>query len=215
MTKQSPMTNAKKKRPPRRPRVCCAEESLDAIHEKEKDTSRSCYKEVTGLDRPEKPEHGFHGPPHKKFDLFSCEGVEKRKSDMICIQECVGKKKGMLNEDGTLNPEGITKILLETFTKETWVKPMAEQIIAKCIAEAKTANEKPIKFYTEVKRCSPATLTLKHCMFKEVQLSCPADQIKDKGACEKYQERLKKGELDVPPPPPPPSGRIDVELKED
>lgn len=68
-----------KKRGRRPNRLCCADESVDALHEKEKEIFRGCFKEVTGFEKPDKREHGHH----KKFDLFSCEEVEKRKSDMI------------------------------------------------------------------------------------------------------------------------------------
>jgi len=177
----------------RRPQLCCAQEAVENFHEKERDIMKDCYKEITGVERPDKREHGHH----KKFDLFSCEEVEKRKNDMICISECLGKKKGMIAEDGSPQADRIIASLKEKFSKEEWFDSAVEQIVAKCVADGKNSTANPVKFYTEgLKSCNPAAITLKHCLYKEVQLSCPLDQIKDKAACDRFRERLQKG-IDV------------------
>lgn len=64
----------------RRPKLCCAEETLDALHAKKKEITKACFKEVTGLEKQDRHDHGPH---FKRFDLFNCKEVEKRKSDMI------------------------------------------------------------------------------------------------------------------------------------
>lgn len=83
---------------------------------------------------------------------------------------------------------------------------MSHGIVEKCVNEALNATKNPVKFYTEGnKLCSRSGIVLKHCLFNSIQLSCPADQIKDKNACERFQEKAKKGKdlFDQSPGPPP------------
>ncbi|XP_066147105.1 uncharacterized protein [Euwallacea fornicatus] len=175
----------------RRPKLCCAESTLDALHDNEKELCRACYKEVTGVEKFNRHESGHH---HRKFDLFSCEQVERRKTDMICIHQCIGRKKGVLAEDGSLIPEKLTEFLKQSFANESWFDQAVDKIVLTCAAAAKNATENPAKFYTDgLKSCNPSGIALKHCIFRELQLSCPADQIKDKVSCDKFQERIKKG----------------------
>nr|WJJ63284.1 odorant binding protein 26 [Pachyrhinus yasumatsui] len=187
----------------RRPKLCCADESFDAMHDKDKDIFRGCLKDTLGV---EKLDHH-----HRKLDLFNCEEVEKRKNEMICVQQCIGQKKNLLKEDGSPNPKEITKYIKESLAKETWIEAVVDKITSTCITEAKNATVSQVKpTSNDVKVCNPSAMTLKHCLFKEIQLSCPADQIKDKSACDKFQERIKKGfDFYGPPPPPPFDGSKD------
>lgn len=109
-----------------------------------------------------------------------------------------------VDDEGALKADQISTYIKENFAKESWIESALDKIVSNCVAEAKNATENPSKFYTAgLKACNPTGLSLKHCIFKEIQLSCPADQIKDKAACDKFQDRIKKG-MDVYGPPPPP-----------
>ncbi|XP_030746458.1 uncharacterized protein LOC115875193 [Sitophilus oryzae] len=198
---QSPNEDDKCKKRHRRPKACCADELLDQIHEKDKELVRSCFREVLGVD---KHEH------HRRGDPFSCEQAEKRRNDMTCVFQCVGQKKGVVGEDGKPKPEEITKTLKENFAKESWFEPSIEKVVSTCLKEAENATATQVKPASEdVKICNPSGITLKHCIFREVQLSCPADQIKDQKACERFQERIKKGIHFFEPAPPPFDGPRD------
>lgn len=60
------------------PKPCCAQDSFKAIMDKEREVLKDCFKEIIG----EEHQPGRLNHP-KKFDMFSCEAVEKRKNDMI------------------------------------------------------------------------------------------------------------------------------------
>lgn len=87
------------------------------------------------------------------------------------------------------------------FSKYEWVKPKEDEIIDKCIAETKTKMENWKKDSTDEKSdCSPATMMLSHCLFREIQMNCPDEEIKDKAMCQKLREAVTKYG-DFPPHP--------------
>nr|APG79379.1 pheromone binding protein 18 [Cyrtotrachelus buqueti] len=191
---QSGDDKCKKRR--RKPSLCCADDIIDQQHEKDRETFRSCFREVLGV---EKSGH------HRRGDPFSCKEAEKRRNDMTCVTTCYGQKKGFLDDQGNPIPEALTKSLKDAFAKESWFDGVADKIVTTCLKEADNATQyQPKPSSDDIKLCNPSGLTLKHCLFKQIQLSCPADQIKDQKACDKFQDRIKKGLDDVEPQPPPP-----------
>nr|AKI84374.1 OBP16 [Holotrichia parallela] len=161
-------------------KFCCAEDLLFELYDKIRDMKKECLKEVTGKE--------FHGGPP-----FTCEELEQRKKEMICVAECMGKKKGVLDADGNIKEEELKKSVKESMSGLDWFQPLMDDVITKCIAEAKEAADK-----REAGGCNPSDLKLVHCFFKEIQLSCPADQIKDQARCDALRESVKKH--DFPPP---------------
>nr|CAI5841162.1 unnamed protein product [Callosobruchus analis] len=55
--------------------------------------------------------------------------------------------------------------------------------------------------------CYSSATKLAHCFFRNLQLNCPEEQIKDKESCKLLQEELRSKEGVLPPPPPPPQQR--------
>lgn len=56
---------------------------------------------------------------------------------------------------------------------------------------------------TEKNDCSPALMMFSHCIFREIQMQCPDEEIKDKKMCAKIREDIVKyGDFGPPPPPP-------------
>ncbi|KAF7282955.1 hypothetical protein GWI33_001765 [Rhynchophorus ferrugineus] len=196
-TNPSPQNSDEKcKKKRRKPSLCCADDIFEQEHEKDRDIFRSCFREVLGV---EKSSH------HRRGDPFSCKETEKRRNDMTCVAACCGQKKGLLDDQGQPKPEAITKAIKEAFAKESWFDGVADKIVATCLKEAENATQYQVKPTSDnIKQCNPSGITIKHCLFREIQLSCPADQIKDQKACDKFQDRIKKGLDDVEPPPPPP-----------
>lgn len=43
-------------------------------------------------------------------------------------------------------------------------------------------------------RCNPSTLKFSHCIWREMQLSCPSDMIRETRQCQRLRERLQKKE---------------------
>jgi len=99
-----------------------------------------------------------------------------------------------LDDSGAPIRDQLIQHLKQHFSNESWFdQTVVEKITSNCLAAAKNATETPIKFSTEgLKACNPSGITLKHCLFREIQLSCPADQIKDKTACDRFQDRIQK-----------------------
>lgn len=91
-----------------------------------------------------------------------------------------------MNKDNTLDQAEITKFVKSSFNNEAWLSPLIDQIISKCIADSESVS--PPKFNTEgLKPCKPSMITFKHCLDREIQLNCPANQIQDKESCERYR----------------------------
>lgn len=87
------------------------------------------------------------------------------------------------------------------FSKYDWIKSKDDEITDKCIAEAKDKMEEWAKNSTEKEGCTPAIMMFSHCIFREIQLACPDEEIKDKKMCDRIRESIAKYG-DFPPPPP-------------
>jgi len=164
-------------------KYCCGEESFERMMDEDKGIKRECYKEVTGKD---KPTH-FHS-----FDPFICdkEKIEKRKKDFVCVAECSGKKKNVVDESsGKLKEDELKIMMKKSFESETWFLPNVDKIVNKCVQESGNETKK------NEEGCNEAPLKFAHCFWKEFQMSCPQDQIKDEKVCEKVNEKIKNKEL--------------------
>ncbi|KRT81990.1 hypothetical protein AMK59_6135, partial [Oryctes borbonicus] len=144
------------------------------IHEKYREIKKECFKEVTGKE--------FGGGPP-----FTCEELEERKKEMTCVAECAGKKKGMLDDDGNIKEEEAKKLVKECTEKLDWFQSKVDDVTSKCIEAAKEAAKKHDK-----EGCNPSDIKFAYCIFKEIQLNCPADQIKDQAKCDAMRESIKK-----------------------
>nr|QFO46775.1 odorant binding protein [Cylas formicarius] len=174
------------KRRHRRPALCCAENTFEERHDREKELYRTCFKEVIGVEKPEKHEH--------RRDPFSCEEAEKRKNDMMCVMQCVAQKKGLIDDEGNPKENEINNFLKETMDKEPWFESVREKLVNTCITEAKNSARNQ-------STCNPSGASLKHCLFREIQLSCPDDQIKDRRSCDRFQEKIRQGVTKFDPVP--------------
>ncbi|XP_017787226.1 PREDICTED: uncharacterized protein LOC108569950 [Nicrophorus vespilloides] len=168
----------------KRSKFCCAEETLEMIHDMEKPLKKECYKQITGKDK----HSGYHG--HN--DPFKCDKdkVERHRREMTCVMQCVGQKKDVLDAEGNIKEEAIKTQMKEKFAKEEWLAPKLNEILDRCITEAKQV---PVKVEAEGKEaaCNTTGMKFGHCFWRELQFSCPADQIKDQRACEKVKEKIK------------------------
>lgn len=158
-------------------KFCCAEEALKKIHDEDKQLKKECFKQVTGKDKRE----FFHSDP------FKCdkEKIEKAKNEINCVCQCVGEKHGTIDAAGNLVEDKIREITKKALESETYLGAKVDTILDTCIAEAKKAPGK------NGETCSTQGLTFGHCFWRELQTSCPADQIKDQKACDRVLERIK------------------------
>ncbi|KAL3281877.1 hypothetical protein HHI36_005082 [Cryptolaemus montrouzieri] len=174
----------------RRKRLCCAETSMEELHEREKEVKRECFKQVLGKDKEP-----------RIVDPFRCENIEKHKRDMICVMQCVGQKNDVLDESGDIKRAAFGDFVKQSFSKDPWFAEVQDSIIDTCISEAKNATE--TKTTEEESSCNPAGIKLAHCLFVQTQLSCPDSEVKDMKSCVKLRERIKSKMNDGVPPPPP------------
>ncbi|CAH1977855.1 unnamed protein product [Acanthoscelides obtectus] len=150
------------------------------MHEADRDIKQLCFKEITGMDRPEKPPH---------FDPFRCENMEKHRSEINCVFQCVAQKKGLADDSGNVIEDEYMKYVKELLAEAPYMNSMVDKIAQDCLKEADTEEASD-------GGCNPTAIKLAHCLFRDIQLNCPEDQIEDKQSCEMLQERLKSG----PPP---------------
>ncbi|XP_044268493.1 uncharacterized protein LOC123013781 [Tribolium madens] len=177
-------------RPFRKKKLCCAEETFDDIHEKERDFKRECFKQVVGNKDKDGP---------RDFDPFRCDKVDKHRRDMTCVFECVGQKKDVLDKDGNVKESQFEAFIKETMAKESWFASIQDKVVSTCLAEAKNATAN--RDTSDTESCNPAGVKLMHCMFREIQLGCPAEQIKDQKACARARDKIKRHNEFLPPPP--------------
>ncbi|XP_044751037.1 uncharacterized protein LOC123311252 [Coccinella septempunctata] len=174
----------------RRKRLCCAETSMEELHEKEKEIKRECFKQVLGKDKEQ-----------RGMDPFRCENIEKHKRDMVCVMQCVGQKNDVLDTNGDVKEAAFGDFVKQSFTKDPWFAEFQDAVIETCIDEAKNATES--RDPEDETSCNPSGIKLAHCLFVQTQLHCPESEIKDAKSCTKLKERIKAKLADGVPPPPP------------
>ncbi|EFA03231.1 hypothetical protein TcasGA2_TC013160 [Tribolium castaneum] len=175
-------------RPFRKKKLCCAEETFDELHDKDRDFKRECFKQVVGSK---------DGP--REFDPFRCDKVDKHRRDMTCVSQCVGQKKDVLDKDGNVKEAEFGEFVKETMAKESWFVSIQDKVVSTCLAEARNATAN--RDTSDTESCNPAGVKLMHCMFREIQLGCPTEQIKDQKACARARDKIKRHNEFLPPPP--------------
>lgn len=82
--------------------------------------------------------------------------------------------------------------------KESWLVSHLDTIITKCLGEARNATANRSK--DDAESCNPAAIKGAHCLFREIQMNCPEEKIKDIKTCSKFRERIKKRQELTPTP---------------
>lgn len=74
-------------------------------------------------------------------------------------------------------------------------KPHADEIITKCLEEAKDATKSsPETEESGQKKCNPSNIKMSQCVWRESMKTCPKDLQENSPKCTKLRERLDKGE---------------------
>lgn len=109
-----------------------------------------------------------------------------------------------VDKDGNLKEADVRKLIEQLSAKKPWLAQKQEQMTTKCLEEAKNAQSS-LSSDTDAEVCTPEPMTFMHCIYREIQLSCPDEEIKDQKFCARMRERMKKdgGDFMMPPPPPP------------
>nr|AYN07359.1 odorant-binding protein 18 [Yemma signatus] len=119
-------------------------------------------------------------------DMYSCEGIKQMKHHHICATECAMKKLGTIDADGKVNIEKSKEHYGKLITHDQ-IKQITYAAIEKC-AEAK---ELEIKDDTPDSKCNPAAINFKHCMWREILLGCPDEQLIKNSFCESVLAHIK------------------------
>lgn len=69
---------------------------------------------------------------------------------------------------------------------------MVENAFPKCMEQVKTIEF--IKNKEDPLSCNTAPTKMHHCMWRELQLTCPENKITDQKMCAKIREKIKKHE---------------------
>ncbi|XP_026469696.1 uncharacterized protein LOC113373627 [Ctenocephalides felis] len=169
---------------------CCSEaDDIKAHSEHMKELKKQCFNEVRAAAKQSRALAGDE-QQQPMMDIFSCERMNKTKSEIVCVMQCVAKKQNLIDDNGDLKLADLTKYVKEELLiGAEWQKAMADKTIAKCAEEAREEASKP---RTNPNACNPSAIKFGHCVWREVQFACPADKIQDMQKCQKLRERLVK-----------------------
>lgn len=104
-----------------------------------------------------------------------------------------------LDETGQIKEKELKDYVKNAFAKFDWIQSKEDEIIDKCIAETKEKLEEWKKDASEKDDCTAAPMIFSHCLFRDIQLVCPDEEIKDKKMCDRIREDIAKYG-DFPPP---------------
>nr|AAQ16288.1 odorant-binding protein AgamOBP56 [Anopheles gambiae] len=111
--------------------------------------------------------------------------------EVICAMECVGRKKEVVNEDGTLIEPKLMEFVKSNFAADDWQQPLLAGHIETCVKEAK---EKAAKMPREAGQCSSETSNFGYCMWRQMALACPKDKQVANKRCDRIREKLANNE---------------------
>lgn len=139
-----------------------------------KQMKHECMKEIIGEESVD------------EIDAFDCKKMEKVKSDMICVSECISRKAKLVNEQGVLDRDAILAAIQSKVEGTEWKMAAAEGIVDKCLADAKVDGK-------EEGKCSSVPMKVTHCIWVQFIQSCPTELQSDSKKCKKIRERLVAG----------------------
>ncbi|CAO1421693.1 unnamed protein product [Diamesa serratosioi] len=118
------------------------------------------------------------------FDMYSCDRVNRRKSEITCIMDCIGQKTGVIDKTGKFDVNVAKQMILENYAIREWEKSTSDKLVEKCIAGISSLS-KPIDAYGY--QCSSHMAQFAYCMWREFFLSCPIDKQHPNKQCEKLR----------------------------
>lgn len=95
-----------------------------------------------------------------------------------------------IDENGNIKEKEALEFKRKELVGEPWFLKMVEEAYPKCLQQVKTSNF--VKDENDKLSCNPAAMKMHHCMWREIQLTCPEDKITDPKMCGRIKERLRK-----------------------
>ncbi|XP_058065413.1 uncharacterized protein LOC131215050 [Anopheles bellator] len=158
----------------RRSHKCCNDDNVENV-DKIKELKRQCFAEQR-LKRKEEP-----------VDMFSCERVNKTRKDVNCAMECVGRKKNIVADDGSLLEDKVLEFAKTEIAPEEWLAPLVAGFVDTCIKEVK---EKSVKSPRESGQCNPEASAFGYCMWRQISTACPKEKQIVSRRCDRIREKL-------------------------
>ncbi|XP_069678838.1 uncharacterized protein [Periplaneta americana] len=156
---------------------CCGNSSVIFKDFKDKEMMMKCFREVS-----EKVGYDHSNP--NDTDPFSCETLLRKKERVVCLSQCVARNKDLIDEAGNLKEEKI-KQELKKHGIEDWKQKIVDDAVVKCLEEGKSVK-------VEEGKCNPANMSFGKCIWREVQMNCPAEHRSDTDMCKMLHEEMKK-----------------------
>ncbi|XP_073996014.1 uncharacterized protein [Rhodnius prolixus] len=117
-----------------------------------------------------------------------------------CIEECVYKGMGLLDESGTaLNHQRLTQELNRAVTGAGLWESAMQQAITSCSGATGQGSDDS--------SCSEIPHAFTHCLMRQLFLNCPADKWNNSAECNLVKDRMQVCPNIPPPPPIPPQQR--------
>lgn len=98
-----------------------------------------------------------------------------------------------IDEEGNIKEKEGLEYFKTQFGKEEWFFNLVEKAYPKCYQQSRNIT-KFVKDKEDPLSCSPAAMKMHHCMWREIQLTCPDEKITDPKTCGKIREKIKKHE---------------------
>jgi hypothetical protein len=159
-----------------------------------KELKRQCFSEV------KKARKAKHHGMHEDFDVFSCEKVERAKEKVLCAMECVSRKQGMVDDLGQPDEKKIKEVMRSYFKADAWQHGEIDNIVDICMGEVAlklTLAKQNSTTDNTVPKCSPAASIFTHCMWRQLNLKCPAELQDLSPNCQRIREKHIKKDANI------------------
>lgn len=116
------------------------------------------------------------------FDPYDCEKMNKMKSDMICVSECIARKANFIDDEGAMNKTAVLAAVKASVKNTEWKLAAAEEIVNKCFTETKDVEESD--------ECNALPMKISYCIWGEFTKSCPEELQINSKKCQKIREHI-------------------------
>lgn len=119
----------------------------------------------------------------KDYNVFDCKQMEKLKSDVICVVNCVARKADLVDEEGTINKDAVRDLVKSKVEGSKWQMAAADKILDKCLNEEYNNDEKEGE-------CRATPVKLLRCFWFQFIQSCPAKLHDKSEVCKRIRNNL-------------------------
>ncbi|XP_053676494.1 uncharacterized protein LOC128726693 [Anopheles nili] len=170
--------------------ICCNDlstASLDTML----DMKKECIMEVLQKNSSANEPTPESAPEVGTVNVFTFEGLEQTKRDVICTFECTGRKNNMIDENGAIYEEKLLDFTKLIFTPTDPQQQFLEEHMKICVKEAK---ERLALSPPEPGQCNPTASHFGYCMWRQLTVYCPMEKRVESPRCDRIREKLANNE---------------------